>query len=491
MRRAGILLNITSLPSEYGIGGFGTEIDEFASFLAKCSCSLWQTLPLTSIGMGNSPYSGVSAFAGNYLYIDPQKLVNDGYITQDMATNAKYKLSPYTTDYNFAKECKSHLIKAAYANINKAVLADYLSHNSWLNDYAAYMTIKQLHNQLPWWQWDTALANYDKVAVDAFVVKNSDIYGYYVAEQYLFDKQWRDAKSAINGKGVSVVGDMPIYVSLDSADVWSNREQFLLDKNNIPTAVAGVPPDYFAAKGQLWGNPLYDYTVMKKDGYKWFIARMRRMFELYDICRFDHFRALAEYWAVPYGAKDATCGKWEKGGGADLLNHVLAAIKGEIIAEDLGIINEKVTDLRDEFKLKGMRIMQFAFDGDDSTHLPHNYTRNCVAYTGTHDNNTLFGWLYETTVDNKKRLYSYIGAQDGLEGGANSPQVWACIRTVLTSVADYAIIPFQDLLGWGADTRINIPGKPDNNWQIRIASENLRQINNEKLKYLINISKRQ
>lgn len=475
MRSSGILLNISSLPGDYGIGGFGDEIGKFANFLKSADCRWWQILPLTKIGLGNSPYSGESAFAGNYLYIDPKRLLKNKLITEEECIRSCYSGSPYVVDYEFVKKSKGKLIRSAYERIIKSdsgVLYKYMDENrEWLLDYALYMTLKLLNNGKPWYEWEDRYKFREETAISELIDNQGELIGYFTCEQYLFDSQWQAAREEIHSYGVGVIGDMPIYVSYDSADVWAHPELFQLDKDGRPDCVAGVPPDYFAKEGQLWGNPLYNYDVMRKDSYSWFLSRIGRMAQMYDMLRIDHFRAFDQYWSVKYGSKNAIEGEWRKGAGIELFDAIKSAYPNlKIIAEDLGIIDEGVIKLRDAAGLPGMRVLQFAFDGDNSPHLPHNYTRESVAYTGTHDNNTTFGWLYELTPVQRAKLDDYCGIPTGLEGGYNSPQVWACIRTVLTSCADTVIIPFQDICGWGADTRMNIPGVSSGNWSIRIVS---------------------
>lgn len=491
MRKCGVFINISSLPSAYGIGGLGSEIGRAARVFSGSGIKIWQILPITAIGQGNSPYSSESAFAGNYLYIDPVMLADSGLLSRAACDAATYNGSPYTVDYDVVKAIKKGIILACQTedNYDHEDLAKFVEKNKhWLSDYAAYMAIKASHGGAEWWNWEPKLASYDSIAVADYVNHNSAAVEYYYLEQYLFDMQWRAARATINSLGIEVMGDMPIYVSRDSVDVWANRGIFQLNEDYNPSHVAGVPPDYFSELGQLWGNPLYDYVAMASDGYAWFKGRMARMFELYDICRFDHFRAVSEYWAVKYGMPDARQGEWLAGGGIEMMNAIMSASSGEIVAEDLGIIGDNVIKLRKDCNLKGMRIMQFGYDGDDSLHAIHNYERDIVAYSGTHDNNTLFGWLYELNSDKRKNLLDYVGAAKGLSGGKDSPQVWGCIRAILTSVADYAIFPYQDLAGWGGDTRLNVPGVPEGNWRVRITEDAYNQVDWARLSNLIALS---
>lgn len=495
MRGSGVLLNISSLPSEFGIGGFGEEIVKFAEFLKRGDCKWWQVLPMTTIGLGESPYSGVSAFAGNYLYIDPFLLRDKGFITYEECDSLKYYGSPYVVDYEFCCNQKRRAVQMAYNHIMETdtdVLYTYANEQrDWLIDYAIFMALKDLHGGKPWFEWEDRFKYHDHSAIGEFMNEYSRELGYYICEQYLFEQQWQMRKEQINQMNIGIIGDMPIYVSYDSVDVWANPQYFDLDENYKPKKVAGVPPDYFCAEGQLWGNPLYNYDEMRKDNFRWFCNRIERMFKLYDKLRIDHFRAFDRYWAVEYGAKNAIEGEWCKGIGRELFAIVRHKFpKADIIAEDLGVIDDGVIDLRERTGFPGMRVLQFAFDSEVSPHMPHNYERNCIAYTGTHDNTTIYGWLASLGADARAKLYDYIGEHSDLEGGENSRLVWACIRTMLLSVADIVIIPFQDLAGWGEDTRMNIPGKATGNWRPRVTYDAIDRIRIDRLRRFNYLSNR-
>lgn len=492
-RSAGVLLNISELPSEFGIGGFGDESIDFAKWLKYVGFSKWQILPLTCLGMGDSPYSGHSAFGGNSLYIAPKKLLNIGLIDENAMRSAMYGGSAHTVDYAFVRNAKRALVDGLVDRLASSpeVIEYATAHKYWLDDYAAYMAIKDAHRGLAWYDWDSDLREHDAAAISAFISSHRRNYDYYIVEQYLFDMQWRAVKTEINEIGVDIIGDMPIYVSLDSVDVWAHRNIFELDESGKPTAVAGVPPDYFSATGQLWGNPLYNYTAMAQDGYEWFVERGKRMAELYNTVRLDHFRAFDRYWAVPYGSANAINGKWIKADGYGLLNKIMASNPDlDLIAEDLGIIDDGVIELRNALGLAGMHVMQFGFDDPFSTNAPHNFLRHSVAYTGTHDNNTTFGWLYELSPECRQNVYAYTGAPEGLEGGTTSKQVYAIIRTLMTSAANTVIVPFQDLSGWGNDTRINVPGIAEGNWRIRITYNDITNIDTQKFRDIIELSGR-
>ena len=487
MRSSGVLLNISSLPSEFGIGGFGSEIERFSEFIAQSDMCWWQVLPITTIGAGNSPYSGVSAFAGNYMYIDPIKLLEKGYITYEQCDRAKYYGSPHTVDYDFVSKSKKEIIMNAYNTIAKScseLLISYMSDNrDWLVDYAIFMCLKDEYNGAPWQEWTEEYRCPNRGVIAKMLSTHEKEIGYYVCEQFLFDQQWSESKTLINKNNIGVIGDIPIYVCQDSVDVWASPKMFDLDKDLNPRKVAGVPPDYFAEDGQLWGNPIYNYEYMAKDGYSWFVRRIERMFKLYDKLRIDHFRAFDRYWAVPFGSKTARDGKWEEGVGIKLFDIIKKKFpNADIIAEDLGIIDDGVIKLRKNAGFPGMRVMQFGLDGEESPHLPHLYEKESVVYTGTHDNDTTYSWLTGLNEDNMAKLGDYIGVHGAVEGGENSSHVWGCIRTMLLSVSDTVIIPFQDLAGWGTDTRMNTPGVSEGNWKVRITMDSIAKIRVDKMR---------
>ena len=495
MRSSGVLLNVSSLPSEFGIGGFGSEINDVVDFISQADMRWWQILPITSVGAGDSPYSGVSAFAGNYMYIDPVKLVERGYITNQQCDDARYYGSPHTVDYKFVARAKRAVIECAYKTISTdqpELLTNYLSDNrEWLLDYAIFMALKDIHGGASWLDWPSEYRRPNRGVIAKFLSSHEYEIRYYVCEQFLFEQQWVESKKVVNKAGLGVIGDMPIYVSLDSADVWANTDMFDLNEDLIPNKVAGVPPDYFASDGQLWGNPIYNYDNMRRDGYAWFVSRIGRMFKLYDKLRIDHFRAFDRYWAVPYDAETARDGEWVKGVGVQLFDKIKEKFpKADIIAEDLGIIDDGVIELRKKVGFPGMRVLQFALDGEGSPHLPHMFEKESVVYTGTHDNDTTYSWLSQLNEDNMTKLRDYIGEYGEIEGGENSSQIWGCIRTMFLSVADTVIVPFQDLAGWGTDTRMNTPGVSNGNWRVRITKESMSKIRVDKLRRFNYISGR-
>lgn len=492
-RRAGVLLNISSLPSPYGIGGLGREAFAFADRLAEMGFKIWQILPTVPLGGGNCPYAGPSAFAGNTLYIDPRGLYEAGLISKSALDTAEYAGEPYSVDYGFARECKEKLLRLAYSAADSALLdavAEFGESHPKVADYALFAALKEANAGKPYWEWG-AFADY------AYCLENKerfkDEYGYRLFCQYIFFTQWRQFKEYVNAAGIKLFGDMPIYVSADSAEIWSAPELFLLNKRTgKPESVAGVPPDYFSEDGQLWGNPIYNWRAMKDTSYSWWIERIKAGDELFDMLRIDHFRALASYWAVPATATSAKEGCWKKGPGMALFKAIAGKHRCEIVAEDLGTFGDDVVKLLKDTGLPGMRVVQFGFaPGEDSAHLPHNYIKNTVAYVGTHDNNTLLGWLWSADAAERDFALDYCGAaRFGWErGGADAPACRKIIEAVWRSVADTAIISFQDMCGFGADTRMNIPGVAEGNWLFRATEKAMAELDSEyfkRINYLYN-----
>jgi len=491
-RRSGVLMNISSLPSPYGIGVMGSEARAWCDRIADMGFGLWQILPMLPIGEGNSPYASPSAFAGNTLYIDPEGLLELGLITEREHRAAMYTGSPYTVDYDFVKEQNKVLLKAAFARADRALLAEVKAFGDkrpHVRAYCLYMAIKEKENGKPFWEWGER-ADYQKALLKQEEYEEDTLFHLFC--QYIFHTQWTALKAYANSKGIKIFGDMPIYVSLDSADLWSNPGLFKVSgKKARPKEVAGVPPDYFSEEGQLWGNPLYDWAAMKKDGFKWWKERIKTSFELYDVLRIDHFRAFASYWAVTAGAKSAKAGAWKKGPGMALFK-AIGKTEGEIIAEDLGEFGLDVVKLLEDTGFPGMRVIQFGFDGGDSTHLPHNYGKNTVAYVGTHDNNTLLGWLWEASPEERSYALEYCGAdKDGWErGGKDAPACRRIIETVWRSASDTAIISYQDMCGYGSDTRMNIPGVAKDNWRYRTTVAAMNEMDSGYYKWLNKTYKR-
>ncbi|MBQ8228158.1 MAG: 4-alpha-glucanotransferase [Clostridia bacterium] len=484
-RTAGVLMHISSLPGPFGIGGFGESALRFVDFLKQTHFTYWQVLPFHPVDEVNSPYKSESAFAGNYLFIDPVLLQKDGLVSHMDVDACRYNGTPYTADYDFAREKKLQLLKTAYNNIGeseKKAVADFVKEHFWVEDFALFKAVKEFNGETPWWKWEQSQRDYKSCTENK--EKYREQMNFWIFVQYIFFKQWQEIKAYANQNGIKILGDMPVYVSMDSADVWSNVEIFKIDKETfVPDEVAGVPPDYFSEDGQLWGNPLYDWDAMEKDGFSWWVHRLGEELSIYDTVRIDHFRGLASFWAVPFGSKTARNGEWKKGPGMKLFNAINKAYDNpSIIAEDLGVFGEDVVQLLEDTGFPGIRVIQFAFGGDASNeHLPHNYPKNVIACLGTHDNNTLLGWLYELSEGERKYALDYCSFDGGNwgEGGYKAPACRKVIETVWKSCADTAIIAFQDLCGFGNDARMNIPGIAELNWRIRTTQETIDNIDKE------------
>lgn len=465
-RSAGVFLNISSLPSDFGIGDFGKGSLNFIDLLADMHMKWWQILPLCPIGGGNSPYSSVSAFAVNPLYVDLEKLQQEGYLSQEDVDKAKHMDNPYSVDYDYAKKVKEECLRKAFHKADKQKLDEFANENKfWINDYARFMATMKINDDKNWTEWEKECSE--------------EGIQYYIFEQYIVNTQWKSVRAYAKQKGVSILGDMPIYVSHNSADFWSNKRLFLSDSDGKLAKVAGVPPDYFAKEGQLWGNPLYNWEVMKSDGYSWWISRIKSALDLYDAVRIDHFRGFYQYWAVPAEAKTAKAGKWENGPAMELFELVNKTFGNpQIIAEDLGVSDEKLVDFVKETGYPGMKVMQFGFASYDSDHMPYKYTSNSIAYTGTHDNDTMLGWLWAISPSERSLLLKYcrFTGDDWGKGGEKSEVIRAIITTLWQSSAAITMVPIQDICGFGGDTRLNIPGEPDGNWRFRITDEALKKI---------------
>ena len=477
-------MSISSLPSRYGIGVFGEQCIEFARTIKQMGFSLWQVLPFTPVDYANSPYGSDSAFAGNELYIDPATLASDGYITADEARENEYAGTPYTADYGFARKARNALLRKAFSRLSgteKEGLMRFMGERGLVN-HCLYRALKAENGGKPFWQWRRG-SRYSEAIPLMTELRGEMLFHGFV--QYIFESQWNSVKRRINDIGVEIIGDIPIYVSLDSADVWANPKLFELDEDTcLPSKVAGVPPDYFSEDGQLWGNPVYNWAYHAETGYKWWTERIKHSLCLYDILRIDHFRAFASYWTVPADAATAREGKWEDGPGKALFAAAEKSLgrRLPIIAEDLGVYGEDVVKLLDDTGFPGMRIIQFGFDPQaDSTHLPHNYPKNCVAYIGTHDNNTLLGWLWEATPEERGfalEYCSFAGSEWG-RGGYNAPACRSIIETVWRSSAETAVIPFQDMCGFGSDARMNTPGDDSGKWLFRTTRETIDNIDKD------------
>lgn len=483
-RASGVLMHVSSLPGDYGIGSFGKEARDFIDLLSKAGCTYWQVLPFSPTDAYNSPYASLSAFAGNHNFIDLEALHQQGLLTAEELTQQKYA-NPYTAAFEFLNINRIQVLYQAFSRADRALIDKveaFTKENSyWLPDFSLYMILKEANCGKEWYEWtDEALKNHQPQAVAAAMEEYKSTVLFMEFIQYIFYSQWAEIKAYAETKQVEIMGDLPMFVSRDSADVWANREQFDLKPDGEPACVAGVPPDYFSELGQKWGNPLYRFDFMKEDGYRWWLNRLEAAFRLFHLVRIDHFRAFSSYWAVPYEAPSAKEGTWRKGPGMDFFSAVNKKFpKAKIVAEDLGLIDDGVVQLVKDTGFPSMRVMQFGFlENADNLHLPHNYPVNSFAYTGTHDNNTLLGWLWETPPKEKEHALQYTGfsGSDWAAGGFQSESCRAFLRTLWQSPACTTILPIQDLCGFGSDTKMNVPGVPNGNWAFRISREHLRSI---------------
>ena len=470
-RKSGVLMHVSSLWGDYSCGSFGRAAMEFVDFLSAGGFSYWQVLPFGLVDECNSPYKSYSTFGGNPYFVDLESLFEERLITSEELNSARQN-TPYSCEFERLSKKRANLLLTASKRVNNELrdkINSFIDNNSHLKDFCRFMALKSANEDAEWVSW--SIKDFDE-----------DIEFGWRFIQFEFFTQWAKIKDYANQKGIGIIGDIPIYVSFDSSDVYFNKNLFMMDDNNRLTDVAGVPPDYFAEDGQLWGNPLYKWDEMEKDNFKWWQDRISFALNLFDGVRIDHFRAFESFWEVKGDAETAKEGKWVKGPGMKLIN-ALKSVAGDklIIAEDLGDITKEVIELVEESGFPGMRVFQFGFFGGDTPHKPHNYINNSVAYSGTHDNNTLLGYLWETPMDIKNDIMKYC---------ACNPQEWnekgcqAIIRTIMSSNAGLTIFPVQDLLGYGNDTRLNVPGRAHGNWLYRITKEQLGLINTEKYKEL-------
>ncbi|EOS52719.1 4-alpha-glucanotransferase [Lachnospiraceae bacterium MD335] len=470
MRRCGVLMPISSIPTRFGIGGFSKEAYDFVDFLAASGQSLWQILPLGPTGYGDSPYQSFSTFAGNPYYICLDRLIDDGLLTEKECLEADFGDDAGKVDYEKIYNTRFALLRKAFDRSNIGDSGDYrrfVEENSqWLKDYAMYMAVKDSLDGISWIEWDEGLRLRKPEVMAEYEEKLADEIAFYCYQQFLFSAQWLALKTYANKKGIEIIGDIPIYVAFDSADTWANPELFQLDEENYPVAVAGCPPDAFSATGQLWGNPLYRWEYHEETGFAWWIRRLAHCFKLYDVVRIDHFRGFDEYWSIPYGDATAQNGVWKKGPGYKLFETVKKALGNRaVIAEDLGFLTPGVLKLVKKTGYPGMKVLQFAFDSrEESDYLPYNYPKNCVVYTGTHDNDTVNGWI--TAMSRKDLAFAkkYLGVK------RNAGVCDSLIRAALGCVADTAVIPIQDYLELGGEARINTPSTLGGNWEWRMES---------------------
>lgn len=466
MRESGILMHITSLPSPYGIGTMGKEAYRFVDFLKEAGQSLWQILPVTPTGYGDSPYQSCSTYAGNHYLIDLDMLVHEGLLKKEEIENIDWGCREDRVDFGLIYNNRLNVLRKAYARFGGGEEFDAFcrENGSWLSDFALFMALKDEKGGKPWYQWEEPLKRREPDAVWQARQSLKEQMRFYRFIQYLFHKQWTALRAYAHKAGVRIIGDVPIYVPYDSADVWSNPELFLLDGKLDPISVAGCPPDCFNEDGQLWGNPLYRWDVHAKDGYGWWVRRMAAAGQRYDMVRIDHFRGLESYWAVPYGDPTARGGKWMPGPGMDFVKALREKLpQVEMIAEDLGFLTKEVLELRDASGYPGMKVLGFAFDSrEPSDYLPYTYTPNTVCYTGTHDNMTTRQWFDTASADAVAyaKEYMNLSEEEGL--------VWGVIRTAMASVSDVCVVPIQDYLDLGAEGRMNFPGtRTSDNWTWR------------------------
>lgn len=469
MRCAGILMPITSLPSPYGIGTVGRAAYEFADFLKESGQTCWQILPVGPTSYGDSPYQSFSSFAGNPYMIDLDMLKDDGLLLEEEYNQLPWQESDEKVNYGAIYYYRFPVLRKAYDRFIKGDLKEFdkfVSENAhWIEDYALYMSVKGHFDNQSWTEWpDEAIRLRKPEALKEYKEKLADDVNFWKFVQFKFYEQWSSLRKYVNSLGIKILGDMPIYVAMDSADTWANPEIFWLDGERRPVCVAGCPPDYFSATGQLWGNPLYNWDYLKETGYKWWFSRIKSASKLFDITRIDHFRAFDSYYAIPYPAENAIGGKWMEGPGLDFFTKMKAELGDiAIVAEDLGTLTPSVYKLMDDVGYPGMKILEFAFgDGDKNPYLPHNYKTNCIVYTGTHDNDTVLGW--EKTASDSELRYAYeYSRPQGIENLA-----WALIRVAYHSPADYAIIQMQDFLNLGSEARMNTPSTLGSNWTWRV-----------------------
>lgn len=487
-RSSGVLMHITSLPGQFGIGTFGKSAYDFVDFLEETKQTYWQILPLTTTSYGDSPYQSFSAVAGNLNLIDFSLLTEAGLLEESDYANVNFGDNPEKIDYALLFEARRPILEKAVANTSKnsKVLAEIekfeAENSSWLADYAEYMAIKESFGYKSFIHWDEDIKKGEEAAREKYRTELQDSIRYYTVTQYFFFKQWLALKEYANGKGIKIIGDMPIYVSADSVEMWTMPELFKVDENNEPLYVAGCPADDFSPTGQLWGNPIYDWEKHKEQGFSWWIYRVQESFKIYDVLRIDHFKGFSDFWQIDKDAENAVNGTWEAGPGIELFQKIKEQLGDlPIVAENLGFIDAKAEKLLDDSGYPGMKILQFAFPGEDNLDRPHHYTQNSVAYTGTHDNDVVNGW-YEKLSESERELVSeYLNRRD------DEKITEAMIRGIYSSVSDYAIVTMQDLLDKDATSRMNVPSTVGGNWEWRMLAEDLTE---ERKEFLRNITVR-
>lgn len=478
MRKSGILMHLASLPSEYGVGTMGAAARKFADFLSDAGQQYWQLLPICPTSYGDSPYQSFSTFAGNPYFIDLDLLAAEGLLDKKEYVSVNWGDDVSRIDYGRLYEQRYPVLKLAAKRFLENEPEDFATFCEqqafWLEDYALFMTLKDTHGGCSWWQWEDELKRRDHSAIDKVRETMAEQIAFWKVLQYFFFRQWKSLKQYVNDKGIDFIGDLPIYVSQDSVDVWAHPELFQLDEENVPVAVAGCPPDGFSATGQLWGNPLYRWDYHRNTGYQWWISRLSYVFRLYDVVRIDHFRGFDEYFSIPYGAENAIGGHWEKGPGIDLFRKVEQALGWkQVIAEDLGYVTDSVRQLVHDSGFPGMKVLEFAFDSRDSgcanDYLPHNYPENSVAYTGTHDNETIAGWWKSIMAKERKLARDYL-----CDNYTPDKELHKCfISLVMRSSAKLCVIPMQDYMGLDNSCRMNQPSTVGKNWKWRIRKREL------------------
>ena len=466
MRSSGVLLHISSLPSPHGVGSMGKPSREFVDFLKKAGQSWWQILPVCPTSYGDSPYQSFSTFAGNPYFIDLDDLETEGLLRRAEYEDTDWESTPDRVNYGALYEKRYKILRLAAERFADAPSDDYdefcKENISWLDDYAMFMALKGESQGKSWMEWEPALRNRNPEALEAFAASHENELAFWKIIQYFFFRQWKKLRAYANEQGISIIGDLPIYVALDSVDVWAHPELFQLDENRVPKEVAGCPPDGFSADGQLWGNPLFDWEYMEQTGYQWWIERIRYQTQIYNVLRIDHFRGFDSYYAIPYGADSAQSGCWKQGPGMKLFVALEKTIgKVSIIAEDLGFLTDSVKQLLADSGFPGMKVLELAFDSrDDSSaeYLPHNFIPHCIAYAGTHDNDTIQGWMSSAAPEDVAFAKEYLRMNNPAE------YHWDMMKALWSSVADVTIVQAQDLLGIGSEGRMNVPSTAENNW---------------------------
>ncbi len=479
-RSGGILLHPSSLPGQYGIGDLGPNSYRFVDWLSGSGCKLWQVLPLGHTGYGDSPYQCFSAFAGNPYLVSPETLLKDGLL-RESDLEEKPDFSPGRINFGGLIPWKLSILGRAFArfqetdpvNLREDFAVFRVEHSTWLEDYALFMALKESNGGGSWTEWPSQVRKRDEHALEEARHSLGQSVLKFAFYQFLFFRQWYALRDYAHKKNIKIIGDIPIFVAADSSDVWAHPELFHLDEDRKPTVVAGVPPDYFTPTGQLWGNPLYDWEAHARTGYSWWLERFDAILSAVDVVRLDHFRGFAAYWEIPAGNPTAEIGRWVSGPAVDFFNVVEDHLKSigndgalPIIAEDLGFITPDVVDLRERYHLPGMKVLQFGFSAPDNPFLPHAYIRNCVAYTGTHDNDTARGWLNTAPKREREFAIHYLHSH-------KRDFVWNLIRSIWSSVAIFAVAPMQDLLDQGTEARMNYPGRLGGNWEWRMEEKDL------------------